>query len=246
LIHAFPLSRLMWKEQMGALKPRAKVIAPDLPGFGESPGLAQPSLPQMAREVAALLDELKVREPVLLCGLSMGGYVAFEFLRQFPDRVRALGLFSTRAASETPEGRHGRFKAIQKIKEEGLAAFAQRILPHLLGRTTLESQPATVGEVTRMILANRPEGVTDALQAMADRRDSTDLLSGIHCPALVVAGEEDPFIPPLEAQGMQAKITGSDLALIPRAGHLVNLEQPAAFQEALDRFLYKLQHCNIC
>ena len=237
LVHAFPLSRAMWRGEFAALQKEFRVIAPDLPGFGQSPRQAKPSIPQMAQEIAGLLDQLKVKEPVVMAGLSMGGYVTFEFLRQFPERVRALGFFSTRAAADTPEARQGRLKAAQKIRSDGLEAFGKAILPKLVGKTTLESRPAVVREVTDLILPNRPEGVADALLAMADRRDSTDLPASIPCPTLVVAGEEDSFIPVSDTQAFASQIPSAQLGVIRQAGHLVNLEQPAAFQTTLSRWL---------
>lgn len=243
LIHAFPLSHGMWKDSIeslsrpAGLRRMARVIAPDLPGFGGSARQGEPSIPQMAQEIAGLLDHLKVEEPAVVAGLSMGGYVAFEFLRQFPGRVRGLGLFSTRAAADAPEARQGRLKAAQKIQGEGLEPFVKAILPKLLGKTTVESNPAVVEEVTGMILANVPDGVADALLAMAHRRDSTDLLASIRCPTLVIAGEEDTFIPVSEARAFVRKIPGAELEVIRKAGHLVNLEEPAGFQAALERFL---------
>lgn len=237
LIHAFPLSRGIWRDQISALEGVSRLIAPDLPGFGGSPRQETPSIAQMAREIATLLDHLKIKEPVVVAGLSMGGYVAFEFLRQFPKRVRGLGLFSTRAVTDTPEGREGRLKSAQKIRADGLEPFAGMILPKLLGKTTIESKPQVIQEVTRLILANDQEGVADALLAMADRRDFTDLLPTISCPTWVIAGEEDSFLPVSEAQGMQAKIPGAHLEVIEKAGHLVNLEQPVAFQQILEEFL---------
>jgi len=242
-IHAFPLSQGMWKVQGQRLREMARVITPDLPGFGGSARLAPPSIPRMAREIAALLDQLKIQEPVVVAGLSMGGYVAFEFLRQFPERVRGLGLFSTRAAADTPEAREGRLKAARKIQDEGLEPFAKGILPKLLGKTTIATKPRVVEEVTRMILANDPDGVADALLAMADRRDSTELLGAIRCPTLVIAGEEDAFIPVSEGRGMRDQIPGARLEVIGKAGHLVNLEQPEAFQAILERFLLEQSAC---
>lgn len=237
LIHAFPLSHAMWEAESEGLQKLARVIAPDLPGFGGAARQQKPSIPRMAQEIAALLDRLKVTEPVIIAGLSMGGYVTFEFLRQFPERVRGLGFFSTRAVADTPEGREGRLKTAQKIRNEGLEPFAKAILPKLLGKTTMESNRQVVEEVTRRILANDASGVADALLAMADRRDSTDLLGSIRCPTLLIAGEEDAFIPVSEAQGMQARIPGARLEVIGKAGHLVSMEQPQAFQAILERFL---------
>lgn len=237
LLHAFPLSSGMWEAEIQAISHAARVIAPDLPGFGKSARQTAPSIPEMAHAVAQLLDYLNVKEPAFVGGLSMGGYVAFEFLRNFPSRVRALGLFSTRAAPDTPEGRENRLKTAEKIRAEGLDPFPKAILPKLVGKTTMQSRAAVVDRVTQLILANEPEGVADALLAMAGRRDSADLLPGLSCPALVVAGEEDAFIPISEAEALVRSIPGARLEKIPGAGHLVNLEQPEAFQQVLVNFL---------
>lgn len=240
LFHAFPLSSAMWAADLPRLAEHGRVVAPDLPGFGRCPRQEEPSIAGMAQEAAGLLDGLGIREPAVVGGLSMGGYVAFEFLRQFPDRVRGLALLSTRAAADEPGARAKRLKAVEEIRRNGLEAFARAILPNLLGRTTLDSRPGVAGQVTEMILANRPEGVADALLAMAGRRDSTDLLGSIHVPTLVVAGDEDSFIRVEEAQALAARIPGARLEVVGKAGHLVNLEQPAPFQAALTRFLDEL------
>ncbi|MBI3322888.1 MAG: alpha/beta fold hydrolase [Candidatus Omnitrophica bacterium] len=237
LFHAFPLSSAMWAAEIPRLAHRCRVVAPDLPGFGGSPRQEKPSIAGMAQEAAALLDHLGIREPVVAGGLSMGGYVTFEYLRQFPERVRALALISTRAAADTPEARAKRLKAVEEIRAKGLEAFSRAVLPNLVGKTTLSSRPEVCRRVTELILANRPEGVADALLAMAARRDSADLLELIRVPTLVVAGDEDTFIPVDEARALQGRIRGCRLEVIPQAGHLVNLEQPARFQQALEQFL---------
>ncbi len=227
----------MWEAEIPVFSRTARVIAPDLPGFGKSPRQAAPAIPEMARAVGELLDHLNVREPAFVAGLSMGGYVAFEFVRNFPARVKALGLFSTRAAPDTPEGRENRLKTAQKIRTEGLGSFPQTVMPRLVGKTTLQSRAAVVEQVTQLILANEPEGVADALVAMADRRDSSDLLAGLSCPVFVITGDEDSFIPVSEAGALAQAIPGAKLEVIPRAGHLVNLEQPDPFQQAVAGFI---------
>lgn len=237
LLHAFPLSSRMWKNEISAFSSQLKVIAPDLPGFGGSSGEKAPSIAAMAQSVADLLDHLKIQEPVLMAGLSMGGYVAFEFLRQFPNRLKGLGLFSTRATPDTPETREKRFKGIEAIQAHGLEAYGKKMLENLLGETTRRSRPEIMREVTEMILANQPEGPVQALRAMAERRDSSDLLASIHFPVTIVAGEEDVVVKPEDAHALHSQILGSELHEVAQSGHLVNLEQPAVFQEILKEFL---------
>ena len=237
LVHAFPLSHVMWQDQAAALSQFSCVIAPDMPGFGGSNRQGKPSIPDMVREVASALDQQGVKEPVFIAGLSMGGYIVFEFFRQFPKRVRGLGFFSTRAAADTPEAKENRFKTADKVLVEGLGAFSKAILPKLLGKTTLISHPNTAKRVTDMILANKKEGVADALHAMAGRCDSSDLLGSIRVPTLIVAGGEDTFIPVAESEAMADRIPEAEFHVIKQAGHLVNLEQPDEFTRILDRFI---------
>lgn len=230
LLHAFPLPRAMWNQDIQAISGLARVIAPDLPGFGGSPRQSQPSISAMAQAAAGLLDELRINEPVIVAGLSMGGYVAFEFLRQFPKRVRGLGLFSTRAGADTAQQREGRMKLVEQLKAAGIEPLMASTLPKLIGRTSSESRPAVVSRVEKLIQTASPDGVIDALHAMAERRDSQSLLPGIGCPALVIAGDEDALIPAQESQAMARAIAGARLEVIAQAGHLVNLEQPEIFQ----------------
>ncbi len=237
LIHAFPLFSSMWKPQMKNLGQNGMVIALDLPGFGRSPLEANSSIAKMAQEVGRLLYSLNVKEPAVIAGLSMGGYVTFEFFRQFPERVKALGLFSTRAGADTPEAREKRLKTAEQIRRDGLESFAKTILPNLVGKTTFESNPELIREITNIITLNNREGVSAALIAMAERRDSTNLLSSIKCPTLIIAGDEDTLIPFSESETMHTQIAGSQFHLLPRAGHLVNLEKPAAFQKVFEEFL---------
>lgn len=132
LIHAFPLFSRMWKPQIKSLERKGKIIALDLPGFGRSPCESKVSIPKMAQEVARLLDSIQVEESAMIAGLSMGGYVALEFFRQFPERVKGLGLFSTRAGADSPETREKRLKTADEIRQDGLESFAKGILPKLV------------------------------------------------------------------------------------------------------------------
>jgi len=242
LLHAYPLSSAMWdKDARQLASSLAHIITPDLPGFGRSSRQTHPSIPDMALEVWQLLEALTIREPVILGGLSMGGYVAFEFVRQFPERVRGLVLASTRAGVDTPAFKRARVQSAKKIREEGLGPVPQAILPRLLGETTRASNPKVANEVSALILENESEGVADALMAMAERRDSGEILAGIQCPTLVVAGTEDSFIPMQDTRAMCDMIPSARLCEIEKAGHLVNLEQPEAFQTQLTAFIKEIQ-----
>ena len=239
LLHAFPLSSRMWAGEMEALSDSFTVIAPDFPGFGKSPRQKTPSIADMATAAGELLDQLKIKE-AFVGGLSMGGYVTFEFLRQFPERVKGLGIFSTRAAADKSEVREKRFKTIESIQKEGFAPFAKMIQEKLLGETTRKTNPSVVKEIKEMVESADSEGVKDATLAMANRSDLDYLLPKIHCPALIIAGDEDPFVPAEEAKTIHSKIQGSALHILPKTGHMVNLEQPAAFQKILKDFLKKI------
>ncbi len=240
LVHAWPLSCGMWEHQLQALQSKAMLITPDIPGLGKSPRQKTPSIPAMAQEVAALLDQLEIKGPVVIGGISMGGYVTFEFLRQFPERVRGICLLATRANADTPEIREKRFKTIEFLETHGLEDFFPKILPNLLGKSTLSANPAVAEKVKALIRENSTEGICDTLRAMAGRKDSTELLGKISCPALVVAGDEDGFVTVEESTAMQAKIPGAELRVMKNTGHLLNLEKPQAFEEILSGFLDRL------
>ena len=237
LLHAFPLSHAMWKDQIAPLAQLGRVIAPDLPGLGRSARQVNPSIADMAAAIAGVLDALTVQEPVVVAGLSMGGYVAFELWRQFPSRVRALGLFSTRAGADTPEQRAGRQRLAEQVRREGVEPVIQTIMPKLLGKATLASQPMVVEAVQWLILANKPNGVADALLAMEARQDSTPLLPSISVPTLLLAGDEDTIVSSEDWEAMKQAIPHAKLERLDKAGHLLNLEQPAEFLGAFRRFL---------
>jgi 3-oxoadipate enol-lactonase len=237
LLHGFPFDRSMWREQAQALSGMCRVVAPDLRGQGETPlGGATLTMGEMAEDVAALLDELGV-ERVVLGGLSMGGYVAFEFLRRFPPRVRALVLADTRPQADTDEARRTREETAQKVLREGMEPLTDSMLPKLLSAATREGKPDVVERVRAMMLGTKPEGAAAALRAMAVRRDQTDLLPSIDVPTLIVVGGEDTITPPSDAEAMAAKIDGARLVRIEGAAHLSNVERPEEFNRALIEFV---------
>jgi 3-oxoadipate enol-lactonase len=186
--------------------------------------------------VIDLLDSLRIHE-VVIAGLSMGGYVALAMFRHAARYAQGLILCDTRAEADTPEGVEGRKKMQALVREKGQAAIADEMLPKLLGETTRRTRPETVERVRALVLSMSTESIAGALNALMTRSDSTALLSSIHCPVQIIVGEEDTVTPRALSEKMQERIAGSELVVIPEAGHLSNLEQPQLFNETIARFL---------
>lgn len=237
-IHGYPLGSQLWDLQVDDLADIARMISPDLRGFGESPSTDPPySLELFSADCLRLLDHVGISGPVVVGGLSMGGYIALDFYRRYPERVMGLILAATRAGADSPEGQAGRDKAAGVASAEGVGAIAEGMLPKLMAPDTYERQPDLVEFVLDMMLSSSVEGVVGALAAMRDRPDATALLPEIDVPTLVIHGEEDQLIPSSEAQITESGIPGATLILIPGAGHLPNLEQPDLFNEAVRKYL---------
>ncbi len=240
-IHGFPFDHFLWRHQLAALS-RWRCIAPDLPGAGTSDGFASPdeySMSSYATYLVGILDQKKLREAVI-CGLSMGGYIAFELLRRFPGRVRAAILCNTKAAADTPEAKRGRDALAAQAQQEGARAVAAELVPKLVARATRERQPEVVKEVTEMIERQPVPGIVGALRALRERPDATPLLAAIRVPVLVVAGDDDQIAPAAGMQEMARAIPGARFALVPDAGHVAPLEQPITASSALADFLANL------
>jgi 3-oxoadipate enol-lactonase len=236
-LHGFPFDRSMWRGQVERLSAGFRVIAPDLRGHGETTVTRGPStMEEMAEDVVSLLDELNVPRAVV-CGLSMGGYVALALYRAHPSRVRALVLADTRAKADTEDARRTREENAQRALAEGMGPIVDSMLPKLLSERTREGEPETVARVREMMLGLKPEGAAAALRGMALRRDQTDLLPKTDVPVLVLVGSEDVITPPSESEAMHALIEGSRLQVVEGAGHVSNVERPDEFGRALAEFL---------
>ncbi|HEX6709469.1 MAG TPA: alpha/beta fold hydrolase [Rubrobacter sp.] len=237
LLHAFPLNGRMFEPQMAAFSGTHRVVAPDFPGFGRSPRTpAQPDVHYYAEGVRSLLDRLHL-DRVVLGGASMGGYVAFECMRLFPERVSALVLANTRPEPDSEEMREARNEMALRVAQEGVEVLVELQMERLLAPATLQNDEELVENVRAMILENSPDGAVAALGAMRERPDSTPLLGEIGVPTLVVGGEEDGISTPEVMGEMAAKIPGANHVTIPNAGHLSNLEAPEKFNAALEDFL---------
>ena len=242
LLHGYPFDRSMWREQIDFLSAKGyRVVAPDLRGFGETVAQneADPTITtmaDMARDVAALMDELKI-DQATICGLSMGGYVAFEFVQLFPSRVRALVLAGTRAPADNEHEKQARAQQVEQILAQGMDGIAEASVPKLLAPLTLTEKPEVVARVREMILRANPEGAAAAQRGMAARRDYSGDLPRINVPALVIVGRQDPIRPVADAEFMQRGLSRARLLIVEDAAHMTNLEQPSVFNGALLEFL---------
>lgn len=240
-LHAFPLTHEMWQTQFETLQNEYSIVAPDLRGFGGTSSFeGTASIEQMARDVNDLLDALGISEPIVLCGLSMGGYAALNFTHHYPQRLRGLVLCDTRAEADTDEAKEKRNANIEFVKQNGAAALVEKVLPALLGETTRRENSELVEQVREWGSAAPVSTLVAALEALRDRTDATPWLSQIKVPTLLIFGEEDALAPTAVIETLHNGITGSKLEKIPQAGHLSNLENPAAFNAALLEFLQGL------
>jgi pimeloyl-ACP methyl ester carboxylesterase len=235
LLHAFPLDRTMWRPQLTGLADVARVIAPDLPGFGES-APAPFGIESVADAVAEFLTAREIPKAVV-CGLSMGGYVALALARKHPDKLRGLVLADTRAGVDDTNARANRTKSIALVQEKGSAALFETMAPKVLSEHTHATKPDVVARVKGIAAKQPAASVVAALAALRDRPDANAGLAAIAVPALVIVGEFDAVTPPLAAANLSAQIRGSTLAHIPGAGHLSNVENPDAFNAAVRAFL---------
>jgi pimeloyl-ACP methyl ester carboxylesterase len=242
LLHGFPFDRSMWREQIDFLSANGfRAIAPDLRGLGENRFDGEiATVEDMAHDVAALMDDSEIDQAVV-CGLSMGSYVAFEFVRLFPARVRALVLAGARAQGADDAERKSREDKAQDVLNDGIGPFVEAMLADLLAPKTLAEKPAVVARVREMILRTDPRGAAAAQRGMAARRDYSGDLSDMNVAALIIAGREDLIRKPDDAELIHRGITKSVLAVIDDAGHLMNMEQPEVFNGLVVDFL-RLMH----
>ena len=235
--HAFPLGMWIYDAQVAALEKTHRTVRFDARGFGGTPpGDGPLSMEKIADDGVALLDELGLGQAIVV-GCSMGGYVALAMARKHRDRVRGLVLLDTRATPDTPEGRAGRSALADRARKEGSGAVAEKFLATLTGPTTRRERPEIQEKLAASILSNPPAGLANALLGMGARADSRPELRAIHVPTLIVCGEEDMVTPPADSKAMAESIPDSTLVLVPRAGHLANLEDPEAVNAALLAFL---------
>jgi pimeloyl-ACP methyl ester carboxylesterase len=242
LLHAFPLSRAMWKSQVEALAAEnCRVITPDLRGFGENHSFSDiNTMEDMAQDIFELLETLKI-ERAIVGGLSMGGYITFNFLKKFPEKIAALVLCDTNASSDAEETREARFDLIEKIESDGAQALIDEMLPKLICENTKANKKELVASLEEMFKKVNPQAAVAALRGMAERKDNIDLLDKISVPTLLIFGQEDKVTNLETAEKIASTIPDAKLVKIENAGHYSNLEQPEIFNQALIDFVRTIE-----
>ena len=237
LLHPFPAHHKLWEPAAQALGSRYCVILPDLRGHGDSgTGDGPATMGKHADDLARILDEEKVGRAVLV-GVSIGGYVLFEFWRRYRERVQALGLFNTKAPADTAEAKAARLQAADDVVEQGTEEFFQGLIPKLLGESTRKMRPDTVDGALRMMRKMSAEDVAAVQRGMAERADSMETLKTIHVPTLIVTGDEDTMTGAVEAERMRQNISGSRMKVVAKAGHYSPWEQAEEVGRLVRRFV---------
>jgi 3-oxoadipate enol-lactonase len=236
-IHGFPMNHFMWESQMESLPNDYRIIAYDVRGLGKSDlGNGEISMETHVDDLKGLLDDLDIKKAVV-CGLSMGGYIALNAIQKFPQRFLGLILCDTKSEADTEEGKQKRFESIQKIERDGLPSFAEGFLKNVLAERTFQENKQIVNFLTHKILENNVEGIKAAQRMMAKRPDTTDGLKKIKVPTLVLVGEKDLVTPLANAESLTSKIPNSRMEVVPRAAHFSNIENPEYFNIKIQEFL---------
>jgi 3-oxoadipate enol-lactonase len=242
LLHPFPIHHGFWQQVSQILSAQYRLILPDLRGLGVSaPGEGPATMDKHAEDLRRVCDDARVGKAVFV-GVSIGGYLLFEFWRRYRDRALGLAFCNTRAGAETDEGKKGRLEAAQKIEERGTEQFVDGLIPRLIGETTRRNRPDIVDEARRMALVSTGKGLIANQLGMAERPDSMPTLATITVPTLFIGGTEDVGAPPSEIERMHAGVRGSKMRMIQNAGHYAAMERPEEFAEILREFLVVLQH----
>jgi len=236
-IHGFPFNKSMWEQQVEAFKENCRVIAYDVRGHGDSDaGAVDFSIDLFANDLISLMDALKI-DKAMLCGLSMGGYIALNAVENYPDRFDALILSDTTCIADTPEAKEKRIKTIESIKKDGVEKFADESIQNLFAPESLTGKKKEIAAVTEMIVNTAEESIFKTLRAFYERKETCSKLPDINIPVLIMVGKEDKITPPAAAQMMHEKIEGSVLKIIEHAGHLSNIENPSEFNSQIEKLV---------
>jgi len=236
-LHPFPFNKETWLEQLDYFEKDYYVIAPDFRGFGNSSsGYKHPSVDLFAQDIKLLLDSLGV-DKAILCGLSLGGYVALNFVKKYPNQVLSLILCDTQCREDTKLEITTRYKTIDDIIAYGLHYFSEVLLPKLVSEHSFKFNNGLMRSLKTMIYSGKRESIVFTIMALARRDDTCEILGDIDKPTLVMVGEHDKITPIAEGTFLHEHIKGSVFKVIPNAGHLSNLDNPGSFNESMAVYL---------
>lgn len=241
LIHGFPFTHEMWQPQITILENRFRAIAYDIRGHGKSSvGDGQYTIEFFVDDLIGLLNHLKI-EKAVLCGLSMGGYVALRAIERNPERILGLILAATQAKADSNEAKLRRSASIKAVKTNGVKAYAEGFVKTAFAAQSFTTKAETVNVIKKLIESNSALGICGALLALATRTDTTEALPSIKVPTLILVGEHDTLTPVSASQEMHDKIPNSEIHVIPNAAHMTNLENHRAFNDHVLNFLSGLK-----
>ena len=227
LLHGYPLDHHLWDAVVPLLEDRFEVILPDLRGFGESSTVDSfYAMEDIASDIAGLLDHLEIQEAAIV-GHSMGGYVALAFARLYPDRLSGLGLVSSQVLADPPDRKEGRYKSAAEVADKGIGSVVAAMT------TKFTSDPQLQEFARQSMERQQPAAYIGALKAMAERVDSTSLLSALDVPVVIVHGDADALIPVDRAREVKAALPNAYFVEIRGAGHMPMLEAREQTAEAL-------------
>jgi len=239
-LHGFPFDKSMWKGQLDSLKASNRTIACDIRGFGKSTdGNSLLSIDLFSEDLIAFMDKLNI-EKAIVCGLSMGGFIALNAVKRFPERFEALILCDTQCIADTAEVKENRYKAIEQINQDGTAEFNEKFIKNVFHPNSLTNKTELVENLSSIVYTNSKEIITSGITALAERSETCSSLSAIRIPTLIICGREDAVTPLVQSEFMHEHIEGSSLKIIDNAGHVSNLEQPEEFNKCLLNFLNSL------
>ena len=243
-LHGFPFDKTMWQGQLDFLKSSNRIIACDIRGFGKSTDEeSQLSIDLFTEDLIAFMDKLNI-DKAIVCGLSMGGYIALNAIKRFPDSFEALILCDTQCIADTVEVKEKRYKKIDEINLNGATEFNEGFVKSVFHKDSLSNKKDLVEKLRAVVFVNSKHIITMGLSALAERSETCSTLNGISIPTLIVCGREDEVTPLAQSEFMHSNIKGSILRVIDNAGHVSNLEQPQEFNKHLLDFLTASNNLN--
>lgn len=244
-LHGFPFDKSTWKKQIDGLQATNRVIACDIRGFGESTDEeTHLSIELFAEDLILFMDKLNIKK-VIICGLSMGGYIALNAIKRFPERFEALILCDTQCVADTAEVKEKRKKTIEQINHDGTDTFNENFIKSVFHPHSFFDKSAHVEKLQNIVFANPKSIITAGLTALSERSETCSTLSSIDVPTLIICGREDKVTPLEQSEFMHTKIKNSFLKIIDIAGHVSNIEHPNVFNKHIQYFITTLNEPKI-